>query len=328
MKKLSVVAAALTVLLALSVVGCGQPSSEHTGGQTNVMVDAPEEYIAQVGYARDTYDGVYESISREAAASVLTSAAGRETSEEPPTLSAVKTLIDKYTIKDEPNSSFDGLERSYVGDIFTYSQLQYAIMDEYGAGALVGGFSATYDWSEMHSPQWSENADVYSVLSFQSYAAPDTASFPGAVENRTYIKQRHYNSTVTANLEYYCDETTGEIGVTTINYHESGIYEYHYCDAATHFILTANGRHENGKVTINSFRVNVPNVVIYDFTDEEKAFIFDYAESERVRIESRIEELDESNAAIAEREGIEIPNEPRPVAVSPDISALASLLGQ
>ena len=326
MKKLSVIAAALTVLLALSVVGCGQPSSEHTGGQTNVMVDAPEEYTAQVGYARDTYDGVYESIAREAGASVLTSAAGEEVPEEPSTLSAVKALVDKYTIKDEPNNSFDSLERSYVGDIFAYSQLQYAIMDEYGAGALVGGFSATYDWSEMHSPQWSD--DVNAVLSFQSFTAPNTASFPGAVENRTYVKQTHRNSTITANLEYYCDEATGEIGVTTINYHESGSYEYHYCDAATHFVLTAYGRYENGEVTITSFAVNVPNVVTYDFTDEEKAFIFDYVESERVRIESRIAELDASNAAIAEREGIEIPEELRPVAVSPDIPALASLLGQ
>lgn len=329
MKKLPIIAAALTVLLALSVVGCGQPSSEHTGGTTGEETfDYPEEFVTQIGYANAIFDGVYAGISRGASSAVLASSA--RVTEELPTISVIKEIADKHAVKEEKNQSYANLERSYVGDIFTYSQLQYAIMDEYGAGALVGGFNASYDWSEANSSQWSDNADIAAVVGFQRSVAPDTASFPGAVEGRTYVTQTHRStSRVTAYLEYYCDENTGESGVTTINYHENGRYEYHYCDAATHFIIAAFGTYDEEGVTLSSFNVNAPyTIVSYEFSEEDRTILFNYVESERVRIESRIAVLKTNNAAVAERENIETPEDMRNVVVRPDISALASLLGQ
>ncbi|HIW03211.1 MAG TPA: hypothetical protein H9692_00615 [Firmicutes bacterium] len=334
----------LAAAVCVCVAGCGASDAAENNAPKAERWNIPA-FVEQTECAEAVYDGVYEKISgrfgvSRVTASAASSGSAREAGE--------RTAVGIDEVKDIfasviGSGSYDivGLVNSYVGDIFTYGSLQLALMREYESESLIGTYNAEYDWQSAMSayPDYANNPEIKRVVSFQRAVAPTEARFPGAEKGRTYISQKHMGGGVSANLEYICDDETGDMSVTTINYHENTTrrFEYHYCEADENFVLVAYGTYdEEYNVDLETVcaytenvtvAVNVDSGAYYGLDDGEISAIFDYVYSETERINGKITASEEQNYAAAEAAGYESPEVRRGVRVVPDLSVLAELLG-
>lgn len=333
----AIVAAAVMCVMA-AACGSSGPGPSDTDERWNIA-----EFVVQTDAAKATYEGISSGIAEHKTAIVPSAATFGAASDDPAgggaSLDEIRALI--YSAVPDTGEEYTSAD-SYIGDIFTYSQLQLALMDEYESESLIGTYAVTYDWSGFdRDPSYAADMVLWQTVSFQRLMAPDTASFPGAEEEtgRTYISQTHMEGKITADLEYYYDDETGEMGTTTINYHRGGHFEYHFCEANEDLVLFVTGSYDDERnVTLSDgFTAYTRNGMLRctsgsddarRFGEENIDAVMGYVRSEIDRIEGKIDELEAENAALAEAAGYVSPEERRSVLVTPDISVLKEMLGR
>ena len=337
---LTVAAMAAAAMMCVTAAACGTSDPGPSGSDERWNI---AEFVAQTDAAKATYDGISRGIAEHKTAIVpsaaVFSAAYGDPADGGASLDEIRSLI--YSAIPDTGEVYNNTD-SYISDIFTYSRLQLALMEEYESESLIGTYAVTYDWSGFdRDPSYAADQVLGLMVAFQKTVAPDTASFPGAEEEtgRTYISQTHMGGDIAADLEYYYDEETGEMGTTTINYHRGGHFEYHFCEANEDFVLFVTGSYDDERnVTLDDgFAAYTRSGMLrctsgsYDaerFGKENIELIMGYVRSEIDRIEKKIDELEAENAALAEAAGYVSPEEQRSVLVTPDISVLKEMLGR
>lgn len=263
----------------------------------------------QIALAQDTYDAFYQkdglfSAQAEKTVAALSFAAdegGDTVGESRAAFDEVRNALVKYkmNVGDTKN-----MFNSYVADIFSYSQVQTSIINKFGEESLTDVYALTYDdvdWSSDTTAygNWIESTKLLSA----SFAGADLES------GNVYCTQAHRSNgvLVLANLEYY-HHSDSDMGVTTLNWHSNGRFEYHYCSAGTYENMQAFGNcSENGDITLNSFSFYQQNsrVASTSCSAEEKELVYDYIQSEIARIDGKIENLKEENGRERSLDGTE-----------------------
>lgn len=335
-KKLAV--GAVAVACAFTLAAC-TPKAEPENNKP-VEGDQPTQPTfaeQQITVAQNTFDSFYQKdglFSEQPVRSAVVPRAYRVlevengTAETPaPTFEDVRNTLAKYNISPGYVKS---LFNSYVADIFSYSQVQTSIINAFGEQALTDVYALTYDtvdWSSDKTPygDWIKSTKLLSA----SFAGADLES------GNVYCTQAHKSNgkLVLANLEYYYN-SDDDMGVTTINKHSDGRFEYHYCSAGTFENLQAFGSYDsNGDITLTSFGFYCQKgVIVSDFcTDADKEIVYDYVKSEVARINGKIESLNEQNERERTVDGTEEAGDTQQAhvstcAVSLDFSVLARML--
>lgn len=216
----------------------------------------------------------------------------------------IRDIINELT---EPSTSqLSPTMKTYVSDIFSYSQIQLSLINEYDSAALINEYNLTYDETD-----W-DNADLGSINStwFKS-VLPYTASFSGSdtESGRVYCKQKHTvgANDVLAKLEYYYG-SDNDMGVTTLNWHYNAAgklvnFEYHCYDSQTKTVVFAPGSIGSNDQIIfsNIFIFTLDNTYFMGSSPSEyRTVLTGFFSSEIIRISDKIKELEESNSALAE----------------------------
>lgn len=306
----------------------GENNNEQ-GGNDNEQTGTPAQQLtAQVESAEKTYTGIYAGLTSEAGAASAVSVALTSAAKGEVTYDDVVEIINSSIVSAFPNAYMT--LNSYIADIFTYSQLQLKLIDEYDKQSLVGTYGVSYDWSGFDAnSEYTSDTAMAQEVAYQKRMAPESASFVGAEEatGKAYITQTHESGRRFAHLEYYLDRENDDMGVTTLNYIEGGSFEYHFCEADKAVIIFAGGTHdEDGNVNLTSIIAHTPQGIAYavDFGEDRDA-VYDYIYSEIARIEGKVEELSSKNAQLAADAGIAAPSAPS-VTVVPDFAILKNML--
>lgn len=318
------------------LASCG---AEETGEGVKIQRWNTAEFVAQNEKAESIYNSIYDMVGSKSAA-VSANAIGMSlTDNELIELDDVLALLDKY----EPNAQTEivGLINTYIADIFSYSQIQLSLIEEYESEALVGTYNVDYsnvDWGANLEIVDDKDVELKNMLMFLSSVKPFIAQFIGVNQNtnKAYIAQTHRlgSSNSEAKLEYFYDEQTGDMGVTTLNWHysldtgEFNGFEYHFCDAVNNFVMTARGTLDsNAQLKITNVSVYTEEGVFNMWSEEDKELVFGYVISEINRIEAEMDRLAEQNAEIVNQaKDFEVPEEPRSVLVKYDYSILKSMI--
>lgn len=251
----------------------------------------------QIALAKDTFNSFYNK--------------GELFSAQKDSVSAASYALTKDIVGQAESSSFDevrnalaeyshsgnvtlNLLNSYVADIFSYSQVQTSIINQFGESALTDVYALNYDkvdWAS-DTTSWAQWINSTKLLS---------AAFAGTdVDNgNVYCSQAHVSNgvLVMANLEYFYNSDS-DMGVTTLNWHSGGRFEYHFCSAGTSEILYAYGNHhENGDISLNGFTFYRYDGVVTDSycSIDDLQLVYNFINSEISRINGKIETLQEQN---------------------------------
>lgn len=291
---------------ACMMAACG----ENPQGTDDQNPDGSPETLAQqqISLAKNTYNAFYskdELFSSQSARAVKASAAlgeNGEGEESGVTFSDVRNALAGYHWAAQNNLKVTF--NSYVADIFSYSQVQSSIIEEFGEDALTDVYALDYsnvNWSSDTTGQgaWIQSTKLLSA----AFAGADLES------GNVYCTQAHKSQgvLVLANLEYYYD-SDDNMGVTTLNWHSNGRFEYHYCSAGTYEILQAFGTYnQNGDITLTDFSIFQQNSVLgsYSCSASDKALVYDYVLSEVARINGKIDDLQEQNERERNLDGTE-----------------------
>ena len=304
------------------------------------------QFVVQTESAENTYNSIYAGVSGSNSAPVKTSrsaltktAPASDNSSQGASLQDILSIFDKYN--PDGSTNIDGNINSYIGDIFSYSQIQLSLIDEYESEALVGTYNIDYSnviWEYL--PDGVFDMDINFLLGFLQSTKPLTARFIGVdpTTNKTYISQTHkvVNNDVRAKLEYFYDNQTNDMGVTTLNWHYSGDtgafshFEYHYCDPMSDLILYANGElNESDELEITRFTLYTQKGMYRSnyLDDDDNTAVSQYILSEVSRIESTMHSVEELNSQILLlADDFEAPAEPRTLTVSYDFSILYGMI--
>ncbi|MDE6505053.1 MAG: hypothetical protein K2L42_04205 [Clostridia bacterium] len=298
------------------------------------------KYTAQLARAQELYGEIYAASERKGGlfgddvaygAHEVSRASVNKAVTRSVTAETVKEIIKKY-YTDQPSSKTS--LNSYVTDIFTYMQVQTAILNEYELGSLINTYEFTYDGLDL------EGVNLGGVAQWWfKKVLPTKASFPGADldTGRIYCEHSHISGSTSENvdteLEYYCDDNGG-MGVTTLNLHyknDGSIskFEYDFFDFTLGYVLVANGTVDGG----GNIRLNVImaytmeySVATNKMTAEDKQIIYSHIYSETERIYGKIAELKERNAAVESELGVEKDEIAKKCNVIFDFDALQSML--
>lgn len=342
--KLFRLSAALACAAAICAVGvfcgCGEDTPEEgdggnfsESGRWNIA-----EFVAQNEEAKKIYNSIYDGLSDNVSAfsyaHKLSAAADDALSLD----DVLALLADRL-----PNTSTDvvSLINTYIADIYSYSQIQLSLIEEYEGEALIGSFNVDYsnvDWGANIQANDYTDIQLKNMLLFLSRVKPVKAQFVGVNmdTDRVYLAQMHEVSgdNTNAKLEYFWDEQTGDIGVTTLNWHysqqtgEFTKFEYHFCDAVNSIVVTAVGTmDENSRVSLSSVTIYTLKGVFSKWDEDIRDIVFDYVLSEIDRIEGEIDSLAAQNAAIVDRaENFEVPEDPRTISVNYDYDVLRGMI--
>lgn len=121
----------------------GENNNEQ-GGNDNEQTGTPAQQLtAQVESAEKTYTGIYAGLTSEAGAASAVNAALTSAAKGEVTYDDVVEIINSSIVSAFPNAYMT--LNSYIADIFTYSQLQLKLIDEYDKQSLVGTYGVSYD---------------------------------------------------------------------------------------------------------------------------------------------------------------------------------------
>lgn len=183
---------------------------------------------------------------------------------------------------------------SYVADIFAYSQVQSSVLKNFGEQSLNDVYYLTYD-----TVNWVSDKTGYGEWIRSTRLR--SAAFSGADldSGRIYCTQSHVsrNDKVLANVEYYYNSDS-DMGVTTLNWRDDGVFEYHFCSAGTYEILRSSGKYsDDGAIRILDFSFARKDGELRSAacSDEDEEFVLDFIRTEIERIKSKIDELHEQN---------------------------------
>lgn len=293
------VACAVSVTCALTMAACASNVDDETGKPEEGK--QPTFAEKQIALAKNTLNAFYSKeelfTSSKNEASAVSYALAEQTDNsgqsETSTFAEVSNALAGYS--NNSNSVYvKGTFNSYVADIFSYSQVQTSIINEFGEDSLTDVYALNYsnvDWSACPSA-WSN---------WLSSTRLRSAAFAGTdVDNgNVYCTQSHVSGRVLvmANLEYFYN-SDGDMGVTTLNWHDDGVFEYHFCSAGTYEILQAYGSYNlNGDINLTSFNYIYKNgqVASNICSETDKQLVYNYVQSEIVRIDGKIENLQEEN---------------------------------
>ena len=342
----AIVSLLLALVLSVTVsafVGCGEksPSDMSRGGSGISGNDGiPESFVMQTEHAEKTANEIYsDGVGR----------GGLFLDKNTVTASAA---VSSYVTQSQLREFIDGLEpnitegafrttfHSYVCDIFIYSQVQLALLENFGTDSLVNAYEIEYsndDWDEF-------SAGKIDVEWFKAIL-PYYATFTGAdmETGRVYCVQEHltsYNRARTyTELEYYYN-SPDDYGVVTLNLQygtdgEPDAFEYHYCDMGAGFVVIAKYS-VDGDVIKPSYAQIYTSDGYYsvsasstngEFTDERADIVFGYIESDTARIHAKTEEITAANDALAASYGIEHSATNDTCVVELDLGLLTELVG-
>lgn len=302
-KKLLIGVTAVACAFVFASCGSEQQAEkpETDNGENQTTQTLAEKQIAR---AKQTYESFYNkegglfSAQPSAQSSVKATAqkAGVALAEDNATAQTitfndVRQALDKYSMGLVNN--IKNIFNSYVADIFSYSQVQTSIIEQFGESSLTDVYALTYDKVE-----W--NSDTTGNANWINQTKLLSAAFAGSDldSGNVYCTQAHIisNALVLANVEYYYN-SDGDMGVTTVNYHSDGKFEYHYCSAGTYEILQANGTYDpDGNITLTSFLFTNQNGKRTTGYDQADIQLFNsYVQSEVARIDGKIEDLQKQN---------------------------------
>lgn len=298
-KKLAVGVLSATFVLALAAC------APNGGEQTRSPEEGPEVSFAerQIARAKDTFRSFYDKEelfgAPQSGASVLSSLLS-ERAEESDSFDGVREAMAGYTLSQQ--ADMKAAFNSYVADIFSYSQVQSSILNEFGEDALTDVYALNYDKVNWTGSYWSSWIESTKLLS---------AAFAGAdVDNgNVYCTQAHVANRVLvmADLEYFY-RSDGDMGVTTLNWRDNGKFEYHFCSAGTYEILQAYGSYQtDGGINLTSFNFIQKNGQLKssDCSEEDKQLVYRFVNSEIARIEGKIGDLQEQNGRERDLQGDE-----------------------
>ncbi len=335
-KKLAV--GAFAVACVFTMAACTPKENSEAGNNPEIEKpdDKPQPTFAeqQITIAQNTYDAFYQKdglFSTQAGRAAMVPLAYAEVESDKAeirrqTFAAVRKTLAKYR---PIQAGSVQLFNSYVADIFSYSQVQTSIINSFGEEALTDVYALTYDtvdWSS-DTTGWDNWINSTKLIS-ASFAGADLES------GNVYCTQSHKsnNVLVLANLEYYYN-SDDDMGVTTINRHKNGEFQYHYCSAGTYENLQAFGSYDgNGNITLTSFRYYHQYDIIdsYFCDDADEETVYNYVKSEVARINGKIESLNEQNKRERTVDGTEeVDSEKEHVgtcAVSLDFNILSRML--
>ena len=332
-KLYATVAAAAMFCSALALSACaGETEKEenNVSGRWNIG-----DFVAQNEEAKNIYHSIYDGLSRKTeSASAYAATVAQNTDKDD-----VLALLDNYYA----NGGIDivSLINTYIADIYSYSQIQLSLIDEYESEALVGTYNVDYsnvDWGANLEVVDQIDIQLKNMLLFLSSVKPVVAQFVGvnSKTDKAYIAQTHElgRDNSEAKLEYFYDEQTNEMGVTTLNWHYSRDtgeftgFEYHYCDAGNNVVITARGTMDaNSQLTLTSATIYTKRGVFSNWKEDDKQLVFGYVLSEVERIEEEMDRLSKRNADLVDSAGnFEVPEEPRSVTVNYDYEILRSMI--
>lgn len=344
MKKFAAVLLSVMLCLTLfALAGCGEKSGGKDDGGTQ-SADNRVKYTSQIDKAETTYGNIRlaseknGSLFAEASAegamlarSVLVSASayGGERKEKV-TIRDIKDIIEANA---SPSLSLANTFNSYIADIFTYMQVQLAIIKQYDIASLINTYNLTYQGLDLTDV-------VLRGVSKEVFKAvlPITATFPGAdlETGKVYCQHSHISRSdrrvVDTQLEFYYN-TDRDMGVTTLNKHldENGNpvrFEYDYFDFGYGLMIIANADIKDG--VIGDFRslmlctqnsvVNQRNLPVADY-DTVNSFVL----SETDRIYGKISGLKEANSAMESELSVEKDETVKSCNVTMDFALLESM---
>ena len=237
-----------------------------------------------------------------------------------------------HSYKKEYNT-FYNVARSYVGDLFSYSQIQLSAIDAYKENTFIGGFEMDYsnvDWSDFH--EFGSDAWFINIKSL-------TTSYPGIdkTTGRMYCIETHVTSSraeADTYIEYYCN-SENEAGVTTLNWKKNAegvpnLFEYHFCDFGSKFVIQAYFNIVDGEFSLTRINAQYPGNRIDQnlMTEDDQEAIISYILSEVERIPQAAADLTSANEKAAADAGITVPEEMQSVPVSYDKEILRKMLGK
>ena len=292
------------VACAFAFASCASQDTGKTPDSDGGITDTRTFGEKQVARAKQTYESFYNKKgglfgtlpSTQSAAKIAAYnadvAAESMLNNQSPIFNTVRETLDKYPVS--PSINIKSIFNSYVADIFSYSQVQTSIIDQFKESSLKDVYALTY-----------ENVDWKSDTSGQGYWIEQTkllsAAFAGTnLENgNVYCTQAHISNRVLvlANVEYFYN-SDGDMGVTTINYHGNGRFEYHYCSAGSYEILQAFGGYDSdGNITLTSFTAmnKEGRRESARFEQEDIRFVYSYVLSEVERINGTMDDLQKLN---------------------------------
>lgn len=316
---------------------CGEETVLDDGQHIEKPETEPEPSLLdkQIESATDTFENIYSASKRKGGllgqgAVKTSSAALDEKTESDSSFERIKDVIFGY---EKSFPSFENVARSYVSDIYSYSQVQLSIINKYSESALIGNYRMDYsdvDWSVFNS---------FGTAAWFVRIHSNTASFPGVdlETGRVYCKETHItssNAEADTYIEYYY-ESDENMGVTTLNWKKdsNGTYksfEYHFFDFGSNIIMQAYYNIFDGAMELIAFNAQYPGNKIYnkEMSENDSKMIESYILSEIDRIPETADKLAEQNKQIAADEGIEIPDEMRDVPITYDVDVLRSMLGE
>lgn len=315
-KKMMIGATAFLCALSFAACASGEANKPGTDDKTQPAQSMAERQIAR---AKQTYESFYKKegglftaqpsaqtaakASAYRAAEVLSDgvADGNNVSGGAD-FAAMHAIFEKYPVAYANNIKLTF--NSYVADIFSYSQVQSSIIEQFGEDSLTDVYALAYE-----KVDW--NSDTTGYADWINSTKLLSAAFAGTdLENgNVYCTQAHVSNTVLvlANVEYTY-RSDGDMGVTTVNFHGNGNFEYHYCSAGTYEILQAFGTYdENGDIALSSFAA-INRQGIRDsrsFEQGDRQAVYDYVLAEVARIDGKIEDLQKQNGRDTELDGTE-----------------------
>lgn len=295
-KKITVGLLAVACVCAMAACTGSDEPDNTKDPQDNNQTNTPQETLAQqqITLAQNTYNAFYSKDELFSAQSVKALAVSLALEDEEGDEESGISFADVRNVLAEYNWTTQDtkfLFNSYVADIFAYSQVQTSIINEFGEQSLTDVYALTYD-----NVDWSEDPTgwIYGTKLL-------SAAFVGAdlESGNVYCSQSHRSmgTLVMANLEYYYNNDN-DMGVTTLNWHSNGTFEYHFCSAGTFENLEVFGTYDqNGDITLTSFAVYRQNARLMSSvcSTSDKQIVYDYVLSEVARINGKIEDLQEQN---------------------------------
>ena len=316
-----------------------KPSTD-SSNSTNKPNDDKEKFTEQIRAAEKTYNNIYNASEKRGGMfsdtediSSITKNSSKKSADSISNVEKVRTIIRKYQ---NSYPSFANWAASFIGDIFSYSQIQLSIINQYSEEALINNFEMDYskvDWNVFDYKTFGQATWFIRIHS-------DTASFPGVdtETGRVYCQETHITSrklNAETTIEYFYN-SDDDLGVTTLNYQtspESGekTFEYYYFDITGNMVLVGYyDISDDGSMSFDHFSACYPGNQVDSFmvTADENNFINEFILSEISRISTKSEELKANNAKIAENTNLEVSKDLLPVTVEYSADTLKRMLGK
>lgn len=316
-------------------------NADKTSSDTTITTDEVDKLTAQIEVAKETYNNIYDAGEKRGGMfsdtsktnSLTTNNNLKKSAESESTVEEVRNIIQKYQ---SSYPSFANWAASFIGDIFSYSQIQLSIINQYSEESLINNFKMDYskvDWNVFDYKTFGQATWFIRIHS-------DTASFPGVdtETGRVYCQETHITSrklNAETTIEYFYN-SDDDLGVTTLNYQtspESGekTFEYYYFDITGNMVLVGYyDISDDGSMSFDHFSACYPGNQVDSFmvTADENNFINEFILSEISRISTKSEELKANNAKIAENTNLEVSKDLLPVTVEYSADTLKRMLGK